>query len=53
MIFMFKLIWMKRKYRIIDVYYRNGYDDCIECLTERVKNEMFSDENINLNEKEK
>lgn len=52
-IFMFKLIWMKRKYRIINVYYRNGYDDCIECLTERVKNEMFSDEKINLNEKEK
>lgn len=52
-IFMFKLIRMKRKYRIVNVYYRNGYDTCKECWNERAKNEMFSNEKINLNEEEK
>lgn len=48
-IFMFKFIRMKRKYRIVNVYYRNGYDNCEECWNERAKSEMFSDEKINLN----
>lgn len=48
-IFLIKLAWMKRKYKMIDVHYKKGYLKCDECWTEIVAKEMFSDEKINLN----